>query len=138
MGTSVSPWLRAHAATVRPHQHLQPQLSPQRRGRVVQVDPMKPTLKAPGSMHLNLRYEEPLSNFAFKFNLRRYTAVSVSNDLVTLYSLRTIRPGGELTVSVIHQTRYTRGHMVSYLTIFFPPNSMSTWLTSTRLSRSSL
>ena len=35
---------------------------------------------------------------------RPNAAVSVSNDLVTLYSLRTIRPGGELKFSVVHQT----------------------------------
>jgi hypothetical protein len=29
-------------------------------------------LKAPGSKRLTLKYDEPLSNFAFKFNLRRY------------------------------------------------------------------
>jgi hypothetical protein len=34
---------------------------------------MIPVLKAPGSMLLKLRYDEPLSNFAFKFNMRRYT-----------------------------------------------------------------
>jgi len=38
----------------------------------VQVDPIKPAFKAPGSMLLKLRYDGPLSNFAFKFNLRRY------------------------------------------------------------------
>ena len=34
---------------------------------------MKPALKAPGYMHLKLRYDGPLSDFAFDFNLRRYT-----------------------------------------------------------------
>jgi len=43
-----------------------------KQGRAVQVKPMKPVWKAPGSMLLKLRYDEPLSNFAFKFNLRRY------------------------------------------------------------------
>jgi hypothetical protein len=33
---------------------------------------MKPTLKAPGTKRLKLDYDEPLSNHAFKFNLRRY------------------------------------------------------------------
>ena len=33
---------------------------------------MKPVLKAPGSMLLKLIYDEPLSTYAFKFNLRRY------------------------------------------------------------------
>jgi hypothetical protein len=42
-------------------------------GRAVQVDPMKPTLKPPGTNRLKLKCDEPLSNFAFKFNWRRYT-----------------------------------------------------------------
>ena len=33
---------------------------------------MKSMLKAPGAQRLNLKYDEPLSSFAFKFNLRRY------------------------------------------------------------------
>jgi len=44
-----------------------------RRGRVVQVDPLKPKLKPPGSKRLKLKCDVLLSNFAFKFNLRRYT-----------------------------------------------------------------
>jgi len=42
-------------------------------GRAVQVEPMKSMLKAPGIKRLKLEYDEPLSNFAFKFNLRRYS-----------------------------------------------------------------
>ena len=42
-------------------------------GRAVQVDPMKPTLKAPGPQRLKLEFDGMLSNFAFTFNLRRYT-----------------------------------------------------------------
>jgi hypothetical protein len=38
----------------------------------VQVDPIKPTLKAPGIKLSKLKYDKPLSNFAFRFNLRRY------------------------------------------------------------------
>jgi len=34
---------------------------------------MKPVLKAPGTMLLKLRYDGPLSNFGFNFDLRRYT-----------------------------------------------------------------
>jgi len=41
-------------------------------GRAVQVDPIKPMLKAPGTKRLQLKYDVPLSNFAFKSNLRRY------------------------------------------------------------------
>ena len=38
----------------------------------MQVDPIRPTLKAPGTKRLRLKSDEPLSNFAFKFELRRY------------------------------------------------------------------
>jgi len=38
----------------------------------VQVDPINPMLKAPEFMRLKLECDEPLSNFAFNFNLRRY------------------------------------------------------------------
>jgi CRP-like cAMP-binding protein len=44
----------------------------------VQVDPIKPTLKAPGIISLKLKYHNLLSNFAFKFNLRRYTVGEMS------------------------------------------------------------
>jgi len=38
----------------------------------VQVDPNNPKLKPLGSNRLKLKYDDPPSNFAFKFNLRRY------------------------------------------------------------------
>ena len=44
-------------------------------GRVVQVVPMKPMLKALKTMRLKLKCDEPLSSFAFKFNLHRYTTM---------------------------------------------------------------
>ena len=46
-------------------------------GRAVQVDPIKPALKAPGTMRLKLIYDEPLSTFAFNYNLRRYSLRSL-------------------------------------------------------------
>jgi hypothetical protein len=45
------------------------------RGRAVQVDPIKPTLKAPRSKCLKLECENQLSSGASKFNRRRYTVV---------------------------------------------------------------
>jgi hypothetical protein len=39
----------------------------------VQIDPIKPTLKAAGTKRLKLKYDGPLSHLTFKFNLRRYT-----------------------------------------------------------------
>jgi len=44
-------------------------------GRAVQVDPIKPTLKAPRTKRLKLKCDEPLSDFAFNLNLRRHTMV---------------------------------------------------------------
>ena len=41
----------------------------------MQGDPIKPTLKAPGSERLKLYCDELPSNLAFKFNLRRYTVL---------------------------------------------------------------
>jgi len=38
----------------------------------VQVDPVKPTLIAPGTMRWKLKYDKLLSSFASKFNLRRH------------------------------------------------------------------
>jgi hypothetical protein len=51
-----------------------------RQGGAVQVDPVKPTLKAPGSKRLKLKHDEPLSNFAFKISLRRYTKVGETGE----------------------------------------------------------
>jgi hypothetical protein len=39
----------------------------------LQVDPIKPTLKAPATERSNLKSDDPLSGFTFNFNLRRYT-----------------------------------------------------------------
>jgi hypothetical protein len=45
-------------------------------GRLVQVDPVKPSSKPPGIQHLKLIYDKPHSNYASQFNSRRYTMVS--------------------------------------------------------------
>ena len=42
---------------------------------------MTPTLKAPGTKRLKLKNDEPVSNVAFKFNLRRYTKVAALQQL---------------------------------------------------------
>jgi len=53
-------------------------------GRPVQVDPIKPMLKAPGTKRLKLKSDELLSKFTFKFNLRHYTLdESLFVDLLT-------------------------------------------------------
>jgi hypothetical protein len=50
-------------------------------GKPLQVEPMKPTLKAPGTKRLNLKNVEVVSSFASNFHLRRYTLV-VEHDRV--------------------------------------------------------
>jgi len=47
-------------------------------GRAVQVDPIKPVVEALGTKRLILKYDQPLSKFAFKFNLRCYTTADAS------------------------------------------------------------
>ena len=41
----------------------------------MQVDPVKPTLRPPGTKRLKLKCDEVLSNLAFNFNLRHYILV---------------------------------------------------------------
>jgi len=45
----------------------------------VQLDPIKPYLKPPGTKRLKLKCDEPLSNIAFNFNLRRHIKVKRIN-----------------------------------------------------------
>ena len=54
----------------------------------MQVDPIKPNLKAPGSKRLKLKYDEPLSNFAFNFNLRRYIEAEDARILTDMSLMR--------------------------------------------------
>jgi hypothetical protein len=49
----------------------------------VQIDPIRPMLKAPGSQRLKLEHEKLLSNSAFKFSLRRYTMVCAALGCMT-------------------------------------------------------
>ena len=42
----------------------------------MQVEPVKPKLKAPGTKRLKLYYDKLPSSFAFNFNLRRYTSAA--------------------------------------------------------------
>ena len=61
-------------------------------GRAVQIDPIKPTLKAPGSKCLKLGDEKPLSNFAFNFNLRRHALELDCVPTLAWGSLRNPKP----------------------------------------------
>jgi hypothetical protein len=69
-------------------------------GKAMQVDPVKHTLNAPGNKRLKLKYAELLSNFAFKFNLRRYSTGNPSlalppelNDIVQIQCSRPVEEG---------------------------------------------
>ena len=66
----------AGAAAARGVRHAaEPELRGGGRGRAVQVDPIKPTLRALGTQCLKLTSDGPLSNLALKINLRRYNVV---------------------------------------------------------------
>ena len=62
----------------------------------MQVDPIKPTLEAPGCKRLKLQYVKLLSNFAFNFNLRRYSAGA---QVTGSYVMGGVRVGANATVS---------------------------------------
>ena len=74
----------------------------------VQLEPMKPTLKAPGSKRLKLTHEKLLSYIAFKFNLRRYTLLSIQQ----LYRISTMywddKYGTETVSQEVLAGAYTR------------------------------
>jgi len=57
-------------------------------GEAVQVDLIKLSLKPPGTEHLKLKGDDPLSNFAFKFNLRRYTSGKYRVELARKHKLQ--------------------------------------------------
>jgi hypothetical protein len=59
--------------------------------RAVQVAPIKPTLKAPGSKHLKLEHENLLSYFPFKFNLRRYALATAAQHRYAQWMVTTLR-----------------------------------------------
>jgi hypothetical protein len=48
----------------------------------MQVDPSKPTLKAPRFKRLIPTYDQLVSNFGFNFNLRRFTTVADAGTAV--------------------------------------------------------
>jgi hypothetical protein len=56
----------------------------------VRVDPIKPTLKAPGPQRLKLEFDGLLSISAFKFKLRRYNSgTNYQMSHATFHSLNT-------------------------------------------------
>jgi hypothetical protein len=50
----------------------------------VQVDPIKPTLKPPGTERLTLKCDTVLSSFAFNFSLRRFSeeALALASEVM--------------------------------------------------------
>ena len=52
----------------------------------MQVDPITPTLKAPGYQRLKLKCDDLLSDFAINFNLRCYTEETVEAAMAALES----------------------------------------------------
>ena len=74
----------------------------------MQVDPIKPTLKAPGFKLLKLKMTEPLSHFAFKFSLCRYTKEESSRWEATMWGRTRYYSLVELDGEVPKAGAYTR------------------------------
>jgi len=72
------------------------------RGKAVQVDPIKPTLKAPVTKRLKLHYDKPLSTFAFKFNLRRYSVVDAAAGGAAVVGAGVGVAGRGLGITLVH------------------------------------
>ena len=66
----------------------------------MQLDPIKPTLKVPGTKRSKLKCDKPLSNFAFKINLRRY----IEAELTVFSSLEAKRLEHQLEARPARQT----------------------------------
>ena len=71
----------------------------------MQVDPIKPTVKAPGTKRLKLEHENPLSNAASKFSLRRYNLVPRAGTPATMVPYVTYQFPGLPS----HDSTYGRG-----------------------------
>ena len=65
----------------------------------MQVDPMNPMLKSPGTKHLKLNCDRPLSTSAFKFDLRRY--IEAMEDVPR--PLQAERAAGQLVARLVKQ-----------------------------------
>ena len=73
----------------------------------MQVDPIKPTFKAPGSKRLKQEYNESHSNFAFKFNLRHYnTGAQVRLTAVPVDQAVVGAPGHNNTGRGLHSSTF--------------------------------
>ena len=93
---------------------------PQRvHGWAVQVDPIRPTLKAPGTKRLKLKYDGPLSNFAFKFKLRRYIMAESTLEWLCDCSRTVVRGRGRQSFTMGKQSEESdEGCVPSLLELF--------------------
>ena len=76
------------------------------RGQAVKIDPIKPTLKPPGTQRLKLHHDDGLLNFALKLSLRRYNAGDPSAGVQQRRLQGCIRWSGQRA----HRLRVAMGH----------------------------
>jgi hypothetical protein len=74
-------------------------------GGAGEVDPIKPTLKAPGDMRSKLNYFKLLSSFAFKSNVRRYSMLRELHSSADMFDGRSVHSSTfQLNVSTFWST----------------------------------
>ena len=77
----------------------------------MQVDPIKPTLKAPGIKRLKPKYDDPLPKFAFKFKLCRHMEVDTLSDAIALVNQNRYGTG---TAIITRPLTHTLSHSLTY------------------------
>ena len=65
-------------------------------GRTVQVDPIKPVLKPPGTQRSKLDFDGLLSSFPYKFSLRRYSTGLTTRSLRLVQVTNPCAPTGPI------------------------------------------
>ena len=77
----------------------------------MQAAPIKPKLKAPRTKRLKLKYDGPLSNFAFNFNLCCYTGGCFVGEVSTAGVAHLIHAkAGTLRTLAEHRSRHRLVH----------------------------
>jgi len=89
----------------------------------VQVDPIKPTLKAPGTRRLKLKCDILRSTSSFKFNLRRYKEGVMILSPERKYLISILSPQLR-TETMVHMNKTGMGSVLLFQQVEVPPEDL--------------